>query len=374
MKQQIIIWFVLLCLVTLSGCGAKEPLSSDAVASESESNQSKPPEVSEVSAPESSAQAAYDTRSEREIFLDEVVGKWYYIPSLIDDGYTYIITISKDLTFVYEYETDERSGRYTGKITPEWNPNAPESEMPACLSFDVDQRVGYITDGEFALDFVRHNGSWRMFLEKTYDEESVFDELIDGVGIDLERKEAALPGSDTPKNGQTFLVAFWGMQGREREQIWLEHLEYDYSTRDFESEAHQTMLYIISSEAIFDIQRADPFWHGIYSATTNADGELTLLRNIIGSDLFEGPEEGDLESELFKILLKTNDVVWPLKNGMVGYFTGEQDEIDGRVFYTIALGTDHEEHFVHEIFYGINVESGDVYRYDVLMNEWNVVY
>ena len=53
-------------------------------------------------------------------------------------------------------------------------------------------------------------------------------------------------------------------------------------------------------------------------------------------------------------------------------FVGERQNIDGETCVLIALGTDHEEYFVRELYYAV-APSGTIYTYDLFTDSWNVV-
>jgi len=59
-----------------------------------------------------------------------------------------------------------------------------------------------------------------------------------------------------------------------------------------------------------------------------------------------------------------------LKKGMTAMWVGDYEIIGGEACWKIALGTDHEEHFVVEFVYAVGEEMGGVFRYDVLTDAW----
>ena len=59
-----------------------------------------------------------------------------------------------------------------------------------------------------------------------------------------------------------------------------------------------------------------------------------------------------------------------LADGMSILFTGETTTIDGEECFEVALGTDHDEVFVREIHYAVNISTEQVYEYNVLNDVW----
>ena len=62
-----------------------------------------------------------------------------------------------------------------------------------------------------------------------------------------------------------------------------------------------------------------------------------------------------------------------LNAGMSMLFHEETIRLDGKDCYQIALGTNHEGHFVQEVFYAVNTITRQVYRYDVITDVWESV-
>ena len=73
-----------------------------------------------------------------------------------------------------------------------------------------------------------------------------------------------------------------------------------------------------------------------------------------------------------KLLSEVYEVQQYLALGMTMLFVGERQNIDGETCVLIALGTDHEEYFVRELYYAV-APSGTIYTYDLFTDSWNVV-
>ena len=78
------------------------------------------------------------------------------------------------------------------------------------------------------------------------------------------------------------------------------------------------------------------------------------------------------EEEAAELLSRVPEVQQYLAQGMTMLFDGETEMIDGESCVVIALGTDHEEYFVRELFYAV-APSGTIYTYDLFTDSWNMV-
>jgi len=58
------------------------------------------------------------------------------------------------------------------------------------------------------------------------------------------------------------------------------------------------------------------------------------------------------------------------EQGMTALYIQDYELIDGEMCWKVALGTNHDENFVTEVIYAVEVESMQVYRYDVLDDTW----
>lgn len=77
------------------------------------------------------------------------------------------------------------------------------------------------------------------------------------------------------------------------------------------------------------------------------------------------------EEEALETLREIVEVQDALANGMALMSDGTTEYIDGEEHICIALGTDHEDHFVSEQFYAVSWYS--VYRMDPVTGEWIAV-
>ena len=72
--------------------------------------------------------------------------------------------------------------------------------------------------------------------------------------------------------------------------------------------------------------------------------------------------------QAFERLRETEIVRYYLELGMVMLDTGIQETVNGQNCRIISLGTDHETHFVQEIYYAVSRDT--IYTYDQINDEW----
>ena len=72
--------------------------------------------------------------------------------------------------------------------------------------------------------------------------------------------------------------------------------------------------------------------------------------------------------QAFERLRETEIVRYYLELGMVMLDTGLQEAVNGQNCRIISLGTDHETHFVQEVYYAVSCDT--IYAYDQINDEW----
>ncbi len=200
--------------------------------------------------------------------------------------------------------------------------------------------------------------------------------------------EEILP-QETRKNDQ-FYAVFWG-HGEPYESIWLDDVlwtppdEGEYETMYppsmtlYENDEYASLLYQVDKEQTFEILGDDLFKGTVYYIETGEFGQITVLINAEYKKYLEGGygdnSDAILESEINDIIFDviTNDVPEIqeyLNEGMSILYTDETVFLGDVTCYQIVLGTDHEEGFVRELYYAIDVYNRQVYQYDVLNDVW----
>lgn len=74
--------------------------------------------------------------------------------------------------------------------------------------------------------------------------------------------------------------------------------------------------------------------------------------------------------EAMELLVTDTDVAYWMEQGMKLMETGDSETLFGEECTLIALGTGHEDSFVREQLFAVSA-SGAVYRYDVVMDQWD---
>lgn len=84
----------------------------------------------------------------------------------------------------------------------------------------------------------------------------------------------------------------------------------------------------------------------------------------------EVPDERSIQIAT-ELLLETEEVKQAVMQGMKVMYTGDTQWIEGRPCLLFALGTDSEEQFVRERYYGVC--DNLVYSYDAISDTWSTV-
>ncbi len=78
--------------------------------------------------------------------------------------------------------------------------------------------------------------------------------------------------------------------------------------------------------------------------------------------------DGDNAYYAYELLCENPEIQKYLELGMSLVYTENKENIDGKECMIFALGTDHDDSFVNELFYAVSGES--IYSYDVLEDSW----
>lgn len=164
------------------------------------------------------------------------------------------------------------------------------------------------------------------------------------------------------RKGETFCGAAWKVD-YETQTVWLDDITEDgrnigrYEALPYQA-APQLDLYSL------------PDWSlengAVWMVRTDAMGRIEEMQ-----PYFNGTCEQLTEEEAAELLCEVYEVQEYLNQGMTMLFDGETEVIDGETCVVIALGTDHEEYFVRELYYAVS-PSGSIYAYDIFTDSWNV--
>ena len=101
------------------------------------------------------------------------------------------------------------------------------------------------------------------------------------------------------------------------------------------------------------------------------NGHLQEIAGVYDFSTYEEvPDERSVQIAT-ELLLETEEVKQAVMQGMKVMYTGDTQWIEGRPCLLFALGTDSEEQFVRERYYGVC--DNLVYRYDAVSDTWSTV-
>ena len=101
------------------------------------------------------------------------------------------------------------------------------------------------------------------------------------------------------------------------------------------------------------------------------NGHLQETAEVYDFSVYEKmPDERSIEIAT-EILLEADEVKFAVESGMKIMYTGDTQMIEGRPCLLFALGTDREEQFVRERYYGVC--DNLIYVYDAVSDTWAVL-
>lgn len=101
------------------------------------------------------------------------------------------------------------------------------------------------------------------------------------------------------------------------------------------------------------------------------NGHIPEITGVYDFSIYEKlPDEQPVQNAE-EILMKVDEVKTAVEQGMKIMYTGDTQLIDGNTCMVFALGTDRDEQFVREYYYGV---CGNlVYVYDAIDDTWKIV-
>lgn len=294
-----------------------------------------------------------------------------------------------DLSF-YDLLTDEAKADYKGKISLN-RIHAKQDQAPDMISFELTDTVD--TGGKFLfLHRTVYDGKRVMGLFFVGNLDSVFNLLATNDDPEDERvlpdeiiceKVSGEKQKLTPRKNQEFYAVYWGMDAK-KESLWLDDVRWTPPNLDYaamypeamtlyENDVTESVLYDIVEGSILYISEDDMTKGRVYLVTTDEAGNLI---DVVNADNENHPgsilnDEAKTQALIFEFVRsRVKEIREQLDMGMKILFDGGTTTIDGKEYYVIAVGTDHEEHFVREDFYAVNLLTEQVYRDDILMNKW----
>ena len=101
------------------------------------------------------------------------------------------------------------------------------------------------------------------------------------------------------------------------------------------------------------------------------NGHLQEIAGVYDFSIYEEvPDERSIQIAT-ELLLETEEVKQAVMQGMKVMYTGNTQWIEGRPCLLFALGTDSEEQFIRERYYGVC--DNLVYSYDAISDTWSTV-
>lgn len=101
------------------------------------------------------------------------------------------------------------------------------------------------------------------------------------------------------------------------------------------------------------------------------NGHLQEIAGVYDFSTYEEvPDERSIQIAT-ELLLETEEVKQAVMQGMKVMYTGDTQWIEGRPCLLFALGTDSEEQFVRERYYGVS--DNLIYTYDAVSDTWSAV-
>lgn len=386
------LFILLLCLVILTGCNKTK-------------FEDKDPQVSTNTPPASETFKDPKEKDLQQLVLDlstedaikeYLVGEWVFEKEYISDKICKM-SIDGDLNIhlsFYHAFTDELKGDYTGKIILD-RQYAKPNEAPDLISIDLSHEDWPGGDYLF-LHRTIYDGKRVMSLFFAGNGNGIFDMLTWNDDYDYRIEEVMLEKTTgeislrSPLKNKEFYAVFWG-HGVHYESIWLDEVQWtppeeedDYSTLYpramtlYEDNNPGSVLYTIDPEKSFDILGDDMFKGEVYYVETDENGNIVQLINAEYKRYLEECSDNYIDLEIEDLIydIITNDIVEIqeyLDDGMSILLTGETTIIDGEECYDVVLGTDHEETFVREIHYAVNIFTRQVYKYDILNDTWETM-
>ena len=263
-----------------------------------------------------------------------------------------------------------------------------EEDAPDIITLQLNKEP-YIECDYYFFHRTIYDGKRAMSLFFADLENSVFDIFTEDNGLEytmgevvFEKVTGEVSEVKLRKNDE-FYAVFWG-HGVHYESIWIDDVEWEPREEDYnfnypvpmivnENEVKESILYKVDSDKKFDILGDDMFKGDIYYVKTDERGIIVELISA-GRKMFleESAEEymGEIKEIIYFIIDDIDEIQEKLANGMSILFTGETTIIDGEECYEISLGTDHDQVFVREIHYAVNISTEQVYEYNVLNDVW----
>ena len=127
----------------------------------------------------------------------------------------------------------------------------------------------------------------------------------------------------------------------------------------------------LHANAVVSIQNGDAVF-SVAPMLSGMDGRLAA-ENCYDFSLYPDREETEDKNVQIarELLTEASEVRERMANGMTLLYTGEHQTIEGRDCLLFALGTEHDDQFVREFYYGVC--DNLIYAYDAVTDTWSAL-
>lgn len=388
MKKGIRLFAVIICIVILTGCNKTKPNDIDTEVNTTILPVTEDPGVIIGEGAQMSPPDLDTEQGVREYLVGDWVCEMEYMSNIVANM---VIDENLDIELsFYDSFTNKLVADYKGDISFMRMYRDPE-DAPDIITLQLDDDL-YIECDYYFFHRTIYDGKRVMSLFFAGLENSVFDIFTGDNGLEYTMGEVVfekVTGEVTqgkPRKNDEFYAVFWD-HGVHYESIWIDDVEWTARDEDYnpnypvpmivhENEVLESVLYNIDQDKKFDILGDDMFKGEVYYVKTDGKGNIVEL---ISADYKRFLEESsgeyidDIKDQILSIIENIDEIQEHLGNGMSILFTGETTIINDSECYEISLGTDHEEAFVKEMHYAVNISTWEVYKYDALDDIWEYI-
>ncbi len=98
------------------------------------------------------------------------------------------------------------------------------------------------------------------------------------------------------------------------------------------------------------------------------NGQLQKMMGVYDFSVYSEKPDTQSVEKATELLRETDEIKAAVKQGMKLMYTGDTQMIEGRTCILFALGTDHDDQFVRELYYGVCGNS--IYVYKAVNDTW----
>lgn len=113
--------------------------------------------------------------------------------------------------------------------------------------------------------------------------------------------------------------------------------------------------------------------HYVYPMSSEKDGRSDDP-DVYDSSIYADDSSENYDDDViiaYGLLSEADEVRYYMEMGMSLQYNGQTQIIDGRSCWIFALGTEHDDQFVREFYYGVC--DNLIYSYDAVNDTWNVL-